>query len=222
MRFPPRLFQRSWHIDNNHYIDDNGMSVLKRARPLKQEAQVALRSRAIAFLVLLGMIAAGAASAQQTVATTFTGTATSAGVVKRTIIDITKPGIVPNGARSQGTQVCGLVSWSFYISAPAGKTQNQIGLIYRNAANAAAAAQDPCPGYSAYFCFAAPDSHAVALNKPLGTYSITDSGGIPGVTIANQTLTQNNGPAASSTGTAALGLLLAAASVIILRGRAQS
>lgn len=175
-----------------------------------------------ALLAVLGLTVAGVAFAQQTETLSFTGTSAAPGVVKRTIIDITKPGVVPNGARKQGVQACTPGGYVLYITVPAGKTQNQIGLIYRNAATAAAAAQDPCPGYVAFFVLAPPDSHVVGLFKPTGTFSTTDSGGIPGVQISSQHLQANNGAASSEKGIAALGMLLAGASVFILRRRTQA
>lgn len=183
------------------------------------------RSRLIAVLALLGLSLAGAASAQQTNVLSFTGTSTAAGVVKRTIIDITKPSIGPDGAGKQGARFfCGPTSFVILVPIPTGRTQAQIGLAYRDSANAVSARVDPCGAYSSYF--AAADSHKVALQKPLGTFSISDSIVIPGVSVSSSNVGPGGGgpavgPASSSGGIAALVLLMAGAGVIILRRREQ-
>ena len=161
------------------------------------------------YIGILGSIAlvaaaiswnAPALAQQQTIITTFSGTATANGTWTRTIIDISEPN-GPGGGTIQATYP---VVMNFTI----GMTANQLAIAARNACNSTLPA--PVGNPNGYHAMLNPqNARQVRLSKQAGTFNYIDSREttfpIPGVTIVTTVPSSaEDAPIATPAGLAAL------------------
>lgn len=122
---------------------------------------------------------------------TVTGTATSTGRIKRSIIDITKPG---GGVRGQYFRPAGVAATTdIYVPVTPGQTADQIGW---NLCLQARTQLQPL-GYTVTFYRPSPDYQDVEFIRPVGSFSVVDSVEVSGITLTNRFVQLNNGSATS-------------------------
>ena len=148
------------------------------------------RFRFLPALALLACASAGPANAQTANKLSILGTSSGTGIIKRTIIDITKPGGRVGGATPKASQ-----NTTFYIIAPIppGQTAFQIATVYHDSAAAVILHLGLGPNYAISPINTVGPVSSCNLVKCVGSYTVTDSIIIPGVTASSQFITAGGG-----------------------------
>lgn len=175
------------------------------------------RFRILLALPLLALLTAAPLHAQTVNRLNVSGSSSGTGIIKRTIIDITKPSGRVGLPTPQSTQ-----NTTFYIIAPIppGLTANQIATVYHDSAAAVILHLGLGPNYAISPLSNAGATFSCNLVKFVGSYTVTDSIIVPGATITSQYITASGSPVGSAVSPwslAALAALMAWAIVALRR-----
>ncbi len=175
--------------------------------------RIGIITRIGALVGVAGICWSAPALAQTSNTTKFTGTATGAGTVSRTIIDISEP----NSPQEGGAGLLQIQAGSVTVPVTTGKTANQIARAFRDSINTNTSLA--ATGYSAAILVVPPgDSSRVKMTRQIGSFSVTDVETVPGVTMAIVEPTVEDAPALTPY---ALALLAAGLSALAYQARRQ-
>ena len=146
----------------------------------------------LAFLVATAMcVGATELRAQTANVATVSGTATANGRIKRSIIDITKPGREARGLNAGPRAVT--ATTDVVINVTPGQTADQVGW---NLCAQARTQLQPL-GYTVTFFRPSPAYQDVEFIRPTGSFIVVDSVQVPGVAMTSRFIPLNNGSAAT-------------------------
>lgn len=179
---------------------------------------MARRPFLVIVLAAACLVWAAAASAQLSNWVSVTGTATAPGKIKRSIIDITKPGYIQAVGRARALDAIpnqGQATTVITVPVLTGETSATWCHAYRDSALAALAPL----GYLVAYVSNPPIPNTVEIVKTVGTFTVLDSVSAPGMTFTTKFVSLNNGPALTPGWAEALVGLLAASAFLLRRRR---
>ena len=177
------------------------------------------RNRSVILLIaVIQVVWAAAAFAQTSNWMSMTGVATAPGKIKRSIIDITKPGYIQAVGRVRGLDPIPSSTRATTVFSVPIQTGQTPAIVCHNYLDSATVALAPL-GYAVRYVSNAPIPSTVEVVKVTGSFTVIDSVLTPGMVFSTKFVPLNNGPALSPGWAEALVGLLAAAATLILRRR---